>query len=132
MRYIQILSLLACAQVAIANPISLQARAKDVIQPSQSTRATQLFDNPGELDATNPSQDRMEDTRSASILPRIADLSNAALDAENDNDNGGGNRNGGGGGGGNGGGNGNGGGGGNRNGGGGGNRNGNNGNRGNN
>lgn len=60
MHYVQILSLLACAQVAIANPISLQARAKGASQTSQSspsTKATQLYDNPGKLDAKKPTQD---------------------------------------------------------------------------
>ncbi|RKF61054.1 putative ppe family protein [Erysiphe neolycopersici] len=63
MHYFQILSFLACAQVAIANPISLQARAKSASQSSkssqstQSTKATQLYDNPGKLNANDPTQD---------------------------------------------------------------------------
>ncbi|POS82036.1 hypothetical protein EPUL_006677, partial [Erysiphe pulchra] len=87
MLYIQILTLLACAQVAISNPVSVQSKPKGpVVKPHSNPRsyfkAVQLNDSPGKLNATNPTQDSVK--RAASNFAQdVGIVSNAINEMAN-------------------------------------------------
>ncbi|KAI6246928.1 hypothetical protein HI914_05114 [Erysiphe necator] len=86
MHYVHILSFLACAQIAFSSPIIQQNRAKGAAgstakaaQPAKatSTKATQLYDNPGMLDNNTVTADSVK--RAADNFAQDAGIVSNAL-----------------------------------------------------